>query len=209
MFKPVILSLGTGYKVRNAEGEDLGRVEDVVLERSDGCIHYGILSAGGFLHVGNHLVAVPWNRLEMQQDEKTFQVNIDKETLRNAGYFTGESWPDMTLPEWCERVETYFAYNPADESQAAEGNEFIENDANSISVEEMNLDEQLSRRVEFELFATKAFNMDALNVTVRNAEATLDGRVESRAESILAVNTARAVEGINSVVNKLKVSKIA
>ena len=31
MFKPVILSLGSGYKVRNSAGEDLGKIEEIVL----------------------------------------------------------------------------------------------------------------------------------------------------------------------------------
>jgi hypothetical protein len=47
----------------------------------------------------------------------------------------------MTLPEWREHVEAYFAYNPADATQAAEGGEFIESGVNSISVEKKSGDD--------------------------------------------------------------------
>ena len=65
MSKPIVLSLSTltGHKVKNAAGEDLGKIEDLVLDETSGRILYGILSSGGFLGMGNRLVAIPWNRL--------------------------------------------------------------------------------------------------------------------------------------------------
>ena len=215
MFKAVILSLGSGYKVRNSAGEDLGKIEEIVLDEADGCVHYSVLSSGGFLRAGNPLVAIPWRSLHMQSDQKSFLLNVDKETLKNAPHFERDSWPDVTLPEWRERIETYFAYNSADETQAAEGSEFIESGVNSSTVTnrgyttQKSADERLARRVEFELFATKAFNMDVVHVTARDGEVTLQGRVDSRAESILAENTALVVEGVARVVNNLKVWKAA
>ena len=115
----------------------------------------------------------------------------------------------MSLPEWRERMETYFAYNPADETQLAEGAEFIEGSPYTESIQGKNADERLARRVEFELFATKAFNMESLFVTAKNGKITLLGTVDSRAEAILAENTAAAVEGVTEVSNNLKVSKVA
>lgn len=209
MLKPVILSLGSGYKVGNAAGEDLGKLEEIVVEQSDGCLHYGILSSGGFLHMGSELTAIPWHRLQMQLDQKSFLLNIDKETLQNAPHFDRAMSPDMTLPEWRERVESYFAYNPADETQVAEGSEFIEAGGDSESIDGKNAANRLARRVEFELFATKAFNMDSLCVTATSSQVTLHGRVDSRAEAILAENTALVVDGVTSVVNNLKISKVA
>jgi len=209
--KPIILSMTnvTGYKVRNAAAEDLGKIEDIVLEDEGGRILYGIVSVGGFLHIGNRLIAIPWYRLRLEPDEKTFLLNIDKETLENAPHFDRGTWPDMSQPDWQNRVNTYFAYNPADEQQAIEGAEFIEGGPRSTSTEERTHDERLARRVEFELFATKAFNMDGIHVTARDATVTLEGRVGSRAESILAENTALAAEGVRRVTNNLKVSKVA
>jgi hypothetical protein len=61
---------------------------------------------------------------------------VDKERLKNAPRFDRGGWPNMTLPEWREHVETYFAYNHADETQTMEGGEFIGSGANLTSVGE-------------------------------------------------------------------------
>ena len=38
-----------GTKVKTAQGEEVGVVKDVVLDRSNGCMAYTVLSAGGSL----------------------------------------------------------------------------------------------------------------------------------------------------------------
>jgi sporulation protein YlmC with PRC-barrel domain len=209
MFNSVILSLGSGYKVQNNSGEDLGKVEELVVDRESSRVMYAVLAQGGFLQGGSRLTAVPWGRLQMEVDQKRFLLNIDKETLDNAPHFDRSAWPDMTLPEWRESTETYFAYNPADESEAVEGGEFIETGTASSSVQELSRDERLARNVEFELFATRAFDMDAIQATSRDRKVTIRGRVNSRAEAILAENTALSVEGVMGVVNSLTIDKAA
>src|SRR5947208_11738647 len=53
-----------GTKVKTAQGEEVGVVKDVVLDRSNGCMAYTVLSAGG---TGTRVTgqtkpgAVPWN----------------------------------------------------------------------------------------------------------------------------------------------------
>ena len=211
MSKPVVLSLSTltGHRVQNAAGEDLGKIEDLVFDESSGRILYAVLSFGGFLGMGNRLVAIPWVRLRLQSDHKGFILNIDNETLEHAPSFDKEHWPDMSLPEWRDRTETYFAYNPAEEPQMMEGVEFIESGPTSISIEQVREEEGLARRVEFELYAANAFDMTVIEVTAQNGNVTLNGRVGSEAELILADNIARTVEGVRTVNNNLKVSKAA
>jgi hypothetical protein len=44
---------GIGNKVVNAQNEDLGRIEDLVLDAGTGRIAYAVLSFGGFLGMGD------------------------------------------------------------------------------------------------------------------------------------------------------------
>ena len=211
MSKPVVLSMTalTGYKVRNTAGEDLGKLEELVLDDSGGRALYGVLHTGGFLGLGNHLIAIPWKRLTLQPDHKGFILNIDKETLERAPSFDKENWPDMSLPEWRDNVETYFAYNPAEEPLKAEGSEYIDDGPHSVPIERARKDEGLAHRVEFELYAANAFDMSAVQVTAQNRNITLEGRVGSPAECILANNIALTVDGVRNVTNNLRVSKAA
>ena len=47
-----------GNPVRNREGEDLGKIEDFMMDLETGRVAYAVLSFGGFLGVGNKLFAV-------------------------------------------------------------------------------------------------------------------------------------------------------
>jgi len=213
MSKPVVLSMNilTGRKVENLAGEALGKIEDLVLDERSGRVLYAILSSGGFLDIGERLIAIPWKRLRLKGNQKTFTLNIDNETLRNAPSFEKENWPDMSLPEWRDHVETYFSYNPAEEPQVAEGAEYIDSGSASISIAQEDERERrgLARRVEFELEAVSAFDMNSIQVTAEDDTVRLDGMVGSRAEIILADNIVRTVTGVRTVHNNLRVQKAA
>jgi sporulation protein YlmC with PRC-barrel domain len=211
MSKPVVLSMTalTGHRVRNTAGEDLGKLEELVLDEESGRLLYGVLHTGGFLGLGNRLISIPWKRLTIQPDHKGFILNIDKETLEHAPSFEKEYWPDMSLSEWRDTVETYFAYNPADEPLTAEGGEYIDDGPHSVPIEQAREEEGLAHRVEFELYAANAFDMSTVQVTARDGNITLEGRVSSPAESILANNIALTVDGVRNVTNNLQVSKAA
>jgi osmotically-inducible protein OsmY len=69
--------------------------------------------------------------------------------------------------------------------------------------------ERLAKRVEFELFAADAFDLERIDVRVDDTgTATLAGVVRSQAEKLLAQRIAAEVEGVRKVVNELEVLTI-
>jgi len=68
------------------------------------------------------------------------------------------------------------------------------------------VDEKLARRVEFELYSTKAISLKAVQIHAASGTVTLTGTVSSRAEKLLAEKTAESVEGVRKVVNSLAVT---
>jgi hypothetical protein len=56
-----------GANVRNAQGESLGSVGDLVLDK-DGKVKAAVLSVGGFLGIGDKRVAVAWDQLQIRAD---------------------------------------------------------------------------------------------------------------------------------------------
>src|ERR1700730_10971292 len=64
-------------------------------------------------------------------------------------------------------------------------------------------DDKLARRVEFELYSTKAISLKTVQIHADNGVITLTGTVLSRAEKLLAEGTAKSVEGVQRVVNSL------
>jgi hyperosmotically inducible protein len=66
-------------------------------------------------------------------------------------------------------------------------------------------EDKLAKRVEFELYSTKAFSVNTLQIHSLDGTVTLGGTVSSRAEKLLAEKVAQTVNGVRKVVNNLSV----
>src|SRR5436309_13078445 len=79
-----------GTKVKTAEGEEVGVVKDVVLDRSNGCMAYTVLSAGGTgTRVAGQakLVAVPWSVYSVSPDVSYLSVSVERDSIYNEPVF--------------------------------------------------------------------------------------------------------------------------
>ena len=84
-----------GDDVKNAQGENLGHVKDIMLDTENNRVAYYVLSFGGLLGMGNKLFAIPPEAMKLNTDEKCFVLNIDKDRLENADGFDKDQWPNM------------------------------------------------------------------------------------------------------------------
>jgi hypothetical protein len=110
-----------GARVINAEREDLGRIEDLVLDVTENRVAYAILSLGGFLGFGDKHFAIPWEALSLDISEKVAVLSINKERLTNAPGFDPDSWPDMADPDWGARVTQHYKAEPQREQDLQGG----------------------------------------------------------------------------------------
>jgi sporulation protein YlmC with PRC-barrel domain len=112
--RPRVLSAGTitGDKVMNLQGENLGKIDELMMDLQSGRIAYAVLSFGGFLGMGDKLFAIPWNALTVNPDEHAFILNVDKETLKNAPGFNKDNWPDFADERWGSQIYSYYGYKP-------------------------------------------------------------------------------------------------
>jgi hypothetical protein len=98
-----------GDSVRNPAGEDLGMIEATMVDLADGRVVYAVLEFGGTLGFGTKFFAVPWRVLRLNEDEKRFVLDADRERLKGLPGFDKDNWPDMADPAWTSRVEMRFA----------------------------------------------------------------------------------------------------
>lgn len=78
-----------GTSVKNAEGETVGDVNDLVFD-DHGKINAVVLGVGGFLGMGEKTVAVPFSALTVgaaTDGARTLTINIGKESLKHAPMF--------------------------------------------------------------------------------------------------------------------------
>ena len=111
---PKVLSSSTisSDRVKNAAGEDLGKIEDLMIDVNTGRIAYAVLSFGGFLKVGNKLFAIPWQALRLDAANKQFILDVDKSVLEKAPGFDKDNWPDMADPKFGANVYRHYGYTP-------------------------------------------------------------------------------------------------
>jgi osmotically-inducible protein OsmY len=74
--------------------------------------------------------------------------------------------------------------------------------ANAAAVPET-ADDKLARRVEFELYSTRALPLQSVQIRSQDGTVILTGPVTSRAEKLLAERVTQSVDGVKRVVNNL------
>ena len=107
---PVVLSASTlmGDPVKNHFGEDLGKLEELMIDLSSGRVAYAVLSFGGVLGMGNKLFALPWKALTVDTENHIIVVNINKEMLEDAPGFDKDHWPVTSEDAWLTDVYEYY-----------------------------------------------------------------------------------------------------
>src|SRR5690606_15840316 len=100
----------TGMKVKNPDQEELGTIDELVINVNGGQVRYAALSFGGVLGLGDKLFAIPWDALQYKQndDESFFVLSVSKERLKTAPGFDKSEWPDTANPNWQEEISVYY-----------------------------------------------------------------------------------------------------
>src|ERR1035438_2520578 len=67
-----------GDNVVNKAGEDVGKIDEIMINTPTGRVAYAVLSFGGFLGMGDKLFAIPWSRLSLDENRKVFVLDVDR-----------------------------------------------------------------------------------------------------------------------------------
>jgi sporulation protein YlmC with PRC-barrel domain len=96
--------------VTNDHGDNLGKIEALMLDLETGKIAFAVLAFGGFPN-RTKLVAVPWELLTFSHHDKKLILNVPKEVLLNtAGYDTMEQAVQSTDFYWLGEVYEYYSH---------------------------------------------------------------------------------------------------
>ena len=89
-----------GTAVRRSNGDRIGHIERLMIDKVSGKVSYAILSFGGFLGIGANLVPLPWARMTFSRELDAYQLDISDEELRLAPSFLDNEdfdWGDRAL----------------------------------------------------------------------------------------------------------------
>ena len=89
-----------GTAVRRPNGDRIGHIERLMIDKISGKVSYAVLSFGGFLGIGANLVPLPWARMAYSRKLDAYELDISDEQLQCAPSFTDNAdfdWGDRAL----------------------------------------------------------------------------------------------------------------
>jgi sporulation protein YlmC with PRC-barrel domain len=98
----------TGVKVKNTDGEKLGEINEMVIDKLTGKINYLVLDFNGILEFGNKFFAVPWSLFHYDPNDECFLLKVSKEKLKDAPGFDKDNWPDVAEAQFSEKISNHY-----------------------------------------------------------------------------------------------------
>ena len=111
---PDVMAAGTleDDHVLTMDGDDIGKVTNIMLDVRSGRIAYAVVSSGGFFGIGDKLLAVPWNVLTLDVERRCFVLPVPTERVREAPGFEKDCWPTMADPSWAAALHAHYGAAP-------------------------------------------------------------------------------------------------
>ncbi len=73
-----------GTPVRRSDGEKIGTIERVMIEKRSGKVAYAVMSFGGFMGLGEEYYTLPWGVLKYNTQLDAYELNLNEDQLRGA-----------------------------------------------------------------------------------------------------------------------------
>lgn len=97
-----------GASVKDPSGEQLGKVEDVILDKLSNNIMFAVIGFGGVLGIGEKFHPVPWAALDFDEDENAYVVSMTKDELKEAPADTIDALTEADGAALRTRVYDYY-----------------------------------------------------------------------------------------------------
>ncbi len=97
-----------GDRVENLDGDNLGKIDNLMININSGSIEYVVLESGSFLGLGGKLFAIPFGQLYLNADKECFILNREKEYFESVPGFDKNHWPDTNDHSYFNDVDNYW-----------------------------------------------------------------------------------------------------
>ena len=111
---PLIFSQVMNAPVRDAQGNSLGQVKDVILDPTSGRAEFAIVRLSGDVGPRGAYTPVPWSLLKPTMETsksgepQAFVLTADREKFASAQQYNLRTWPDTNVQVWGPRVYSHY-----------------------------------------------------------------------------------------------------
>lgn len=106
----IVASRVVDTTVFNPDGDRIGKVDDLSINRITGEVIYAIISFGGFLGIGERFHPLPWSLLDYRPEWLGFVVPLDKAALEAAPTYDRDELIELGGPSHQTHGESIFDY---------------------------------------------------------------------------------------------------
>ena len=86
------------------DGEKIGQIETLMLDKFSGHVSYAVLSFGGWFGMGEDHYPLPWARLKYNEKLGGYVVNLTKDQLDRAPKYHDDNWQGRGVEEYWEAL---------------------------------------------------------------------------------------------------------
>ena len=94
-----------GTEVYGPDGDNIGEIDHLLIDKVSGRVAYAIMSFGGFMGLGHSHYPVPWGTFKYDTSLNGFRSNITEQQLKDASAFSDDSWGDR---DWEIRTHKHY-----------------------------------------------------------------------------------------------------
>lgn len=101
-----------GSNVKSSDGEQIGVIRDVVIDRTNGCTAYTVVSTGSkgtdVTGDGSKMIAVPWTVYSPASDGSVLTIRANRDKIDNAPAFEYARIDEYARPDYLENIYSYY-----------------------------------------------------------------------------------------------------
>lgn len=101
-----------GTPVYRSNGNKIGRIERLMIEKVSGKVAYAVMSFGGFIGIGEQHYPLPWSLLKYNTKLDGYEVELDEKALKDAPKYDKDQnwdWGDHTQHQ---KLHAYYGATP-------------------------------------------------------------------------------------------------
>ncbi len=93
-----------GAAVMGINNEEVGSIDDLIIDRGTGRIAFAVIGYGGILDIGENLFAAEYNKLDYSSTDERFSISMTKEQAERQIEFLPDNWNDLSQSSWMDEI---------------------------------------------------------------------------------------------------------
>jgi Predicted periplasmic or secreted lipoprotein len=197
-----------GSDVKNASGENVGEIKDLLIDPTTGKISTVIISTGGFLGVADTLSAVSISDFRHDSDAKSYRLALTKDQLASGEKYTADEWKAAAAVKMKEARDAIGGDVTKPDNTARNDRDMEKNKLTPLDQGNSESDLQLTKEIRTLVVGSDlSFNAKNIKIISKEGQVTLRGVVESEEERKKVIEVVKLGSGQAKLVDELEVKK--